>query len=353
VRVLFILEAGFRYGLGHLMRCRSLLLELERRGITSDLWVRGERSALDGLKWPDRMDVRISGDDVPMDRLERDISAHVGRNAYDWIVVDGYGFSGTALYDLLTARGGRLFMMDDFADRSLKADVVLNQNTERADLYADAPVQARRFLLGPRYALISPDYREDYWEWEEHREVKRVLISFGGVDRHGRTQKVLAHLDRYETALDVDVVVGPYYPFEDELKEYCGRHRLAVHRRVPSLAPLMAQADLMISAAGVTVLQACCVGVPLIVIQTQDNQRELYRTMESEGIASCARADASVDLPVAGGGSGPFVTMFKLAADPATRRERSMRARRLVDGAGASRVAELLVLADLRQEVRT
>ncbi|TAL09602.1 MAG: hypothetical protein EPO02_09710, partial [Nitrospirae bacterium] len=137
MRVLFIVEAGFKYGLGHLMRCRSLLLELERRGIASDLWVRGERSALDGLKWPDRMDVRVSGDDVPMAGLEKDIAAYLGRTAYDRIVVDGYGFSGAALYDLFTAGGGGLFMLDDFADRTLKADVVLNQNTERADLYAD------------------------------------------------------------------------------------------------------------------------------------------------------------------------------------------------------------------------
>ncbi len=351
MRVLFIVEAGFRYGLGHLMRCRSLLLELERRGIAADLWVRGERSALDSLKWPDRMDVQVSGDDVPMAGLEQEISAHLGRNAYGWIVVDGYGFSGASLYDLFTARGGRLFMLDDFADRTLKADVVLNQNTERTALYENGRVQAGRFLLGPRYALISPDYREARWEWEEHREVKRVLVSFGGVDRHGRTQKVLAHLDRYETALDVDVVVGPYYPFEEELKNYRGWHRLTVHRRVPSLAPLMAQADLMISATGVTVLQACCVGVPLIVIQTQDNQRELYRTMESEGIASCARAEESVDLSPEG--DGPFAAMFRSASDADVRRERSLKGRRLVDGAGASRVADVLVSADLRQEVRT
>lgn len=353
MRVLFIVEAGFRYGLGHLMRCRSLLLELERRGIASDLWVRGERSALDGLKWPDTMDVRISGDDVPMADLEKEFSAHLERNAYGWIVVDGYGFSGASLYELFTARGGGLFMLDDFADRPLRADVVLNQNTERADLYAGVSVRAGRFLLGPRYALISPDYRDVRWEWAEHRELKRVLVSFGGVDRRGRTQKTLAHLDRCDTTLEVDVVAGPYYPFEEELKKYRGPHRLAVHRRVPSLAPLMAQADLMISATGVTVLQACCMGVPLIVIQTQDNQRELYRTMESEGVASCARAEASVDLPAEGNGSDLFVAMFKLAADPATRRERSLKGRRLVDGAGASRVADVLVSADLRQEVRT
>jgi spore coat polysaccharide biosynthesis predicted glycosyltransferase SpsG len=335
------------------MRCRSLLLELERRGIDVDLWVRGERSALDGLKWPDRMDVRVSGDDVRMDSLERDIAAHIVGNAYGWIVVDGYGFSGRSLYDLFTARGGRLFMLDDFADRQLKADVVLNQNSERAGLYAGSSVQATRFLLGPRYALISSDYREVRWEWEEHRELKRVLISFGGVDRHGRTQKVLAHLDRHETPLDVDVVVGPYYPFEDELKKYRGLHRLAVHPRLPSLAPLMAQADLMISASGVTVLQACCVGVPLIVIQTQDNQRELYRTMENEGIASCAPAEASVDLPAGEDGDGPFMRLFRSASNPDVRRESSIKARRLVDGAGASRVAQVLAAADLMQEVRT
>jgi len=351
MKVLFIVEAGYQAGLGHLMRCRSLLLEMERCGIAADLWVRGEASALDGLKWPDTMDVRVLGDDVPLGGLEKEISAHLERKLYNWIVVDGYGFSGAALYERLTARGARLLMLDDFADRTLKTDVLLNQNTDRTDLYTGNRVQADRLLLGPRYALVSPEYREAHWDAKQHEDLKRVLISFGGVDRHGCTQKVLVHLDGYEQTLDVDVVIGPFYRFDREIRAYCGRHRLAIHQKLTSLADLMRRADVMVSAAGTTVWQACCVGVPLVAIQTQDNQRELYRTLEREGAAVCAQAAVSVDLPP--GGEDRFLAMFRRAADPAARRDRSAKARQLVNGNGASRVVDALVSATISQEVKT
>ena len=49
MRVLFIVEAGSRYGLGHLMRCRSLILEMESRQISVDLFtqkLKGRKLAL-------------------------------------------------------------------------------------------------------------------------------------------------------------------------------------------------------------------------------------------------------------------------------------------------------------------
>src|SRR2546429_9894454 len=83
----------------------------------------------------------------------------------------------TALYERLTARGARLLMLDDFADRTLKTDVLLNQNTDRTDLYTGNRVRAERLLLGPRYALVSPEYRETHWDAKQHEDLKRVLIS--------------------------------------------------------------------------------------------------------------------------------------------------------------------------------
>lgn len=342
MRALFLVQARACDGLGHLMRCRVLLLEMARRGIAADLWIQGERSALDGLTWPAGTDVRVTN--VPADRVETEAAAYLGQRGHGWVVVDGYDFSGTTLYDLLAARGGRLLMLDDFANRPLlKADVVLNQDTERADLYDGVRTQARRFLLGPRYALIAPEYREARWTRGYQESLSRVLVSFGAGDGKRLTDKLLSLLDGYRPVLEVDVVLGPFYGSDESLRAYKGPHRLTLHRGLRSLAELMCEADVMVTIAGTSVLQACCVGLPLIVCHTEENQRELYRTVEAEGIGACASA-ASLDAAV-------VERLFRSLADLSVRRERSDKARRLVDGAGASRVVDELVAATASQEV--
>jgi hypothetical protein len=81
--------------------------------------------------------------------------------------------------------------------------------------------------------------------------------------------------------------------------------------------------------------------VPLIVVQTADNQREGFRTVDAAHAALCAPA-AWLDEGV-GTVEDRFLSLFRRALDPDVRRALSARARRLVDGQGGRRLVDRLV----------
>ncbi len=343
MHILFIVEAGKNCGLGHLMRCRSLLLEFASRQVAADLWVRGDRSSLGERSWPGDMGLFISGDDVSVEMTLRDVSGKMEETSYDWVVLDGYGFLGGYACDTIRQKGVKLLTIDDIAKYPIRTDILLNQNTERQEIYSPDKVQARMFLLGPKYALINPESRSVIWDINEHKTLKRVLISFGGTDRKRLTQTILEYLSDYKPSLDLDVIIGPYFQNGYPRKDYRGHHRLHFHHRVSSLAPFIRQSDFMISASGFTVLESCCIGVPSLVIQTVDNQREIVNTVKEAGAALCISTDSTTHGKNMELERDHFLFLFHGAAAPEIREKLSSRAKDLVDGRGASRVAEILI----------
>lgn len=341
MRVLFAVEAGFKAGLGHLLRCRALLLELKARGHTVDLWLHGDDSSLAGRIWPAEMQISRSDGNDPIGTACDGIGEQLNHNHYDWLVVDGYSFSGHALCEQLAAHNANLLMIDDLGDRALKADIILNQNSAHADVYENSSVVASSFLLGPQYALIDDVYAKARPAVPAHEKLARVLISFGGVDRHGRTIRVVDLLSRHAGTLDIVVVVGPYFPRLAELDGRCGNNSLRVVQNVSNLAELMRQCDLMVTAAGSTVWQACCVGVPMLVLQTVDNQSLLVKTMREFEAALCLDVSENPGKD-AGILDEDFFEIFQKIQATELRARISNNAMQLVDGNGARRVASAL-----------
>ena len=54
---------------------------------------------------------------------------------------------------------------------------------------------------------------------------------------------------------------------------------------VDDLAAIMARADLVISAAGTSVWELCCIGVPMALIWAVENQRDGYDRVVAAGAA--------------------------------------------------------------------
>ncbi|MBM3944633.1 MAG: UDP-2,4-diacetamido-2,4,6-trideoxy-beta-L-altropyranose hydrolase [SAR202 cluster bacterium] len=337
MRALFLVEAGRRVGMGHLMRCRSLMLELERSGADIELWLKGDPEATSGRAWPAGIRIHANPDSLTLTQAEGALEAMLSECRADWVVADGYGFHGHRLHDIATSYRAGLLVVDDVPERTLTADIILNQNLSDEEAYATSQLRAKRYLLGTRYALIAKEYREAKWRPIDHVALQRILVTFGGLDARGLSEKVVNALDTLSGTFEIDVVVGPFHPFEDELRRHRGPHDIRVHKGLSSLAPLMEACDLMISAAGSTTWEACCVGAPLVLIQTQGNQAEVVNTVRAAGAGVCLDATkllAMGDETL----TETIVESVTSASDREMRKAYSERAKRLVDGHGAERV---------------
>jgi RimJ/RimL family protein N-acetyltransferase len=160
----------------------------------------------------------------------------------------------------------------------------------------------------------------------------------GGSDPHNTTLKVLRALERLRCRpLQVCAVVGASNPHQPSLQQEIERlgpeFQLARNADIPAL---MAWADLAVAAGGITSWELAFMGLPSAVIVLADNQRPV----------ACALGEAGVALNLGGHEELAPQTIApaleSLALSPTEREAMSAKARMLVDGQGARRVANLL-----------
>ena len=219
--------------------------------------------------------------------------SNVGITRADWIVVDHYGLDQD--WQQLVLQGlsvncatPKLLVIDDLADRSHLADLLPDQNffgTNTLERYEGLVPDTCLQLLGPHYALLNDEYSHLHHLVPFRSHLKRILIFFGGVDSHNLTARTVKALtDPVFSDLIVDVVIGRHSPHRHEVEELVACRPLTnLYDNLPSLAGLIARADLSIGAGGVTTWERACLGLPSLVIPIASNQAPFVRALEQAG----------------------------------------------------------------------
>lgn len=321
------------------MRCKALADELRRQGADVRFVCRENRGHLIPLlaeagyavaALPTRIDVEQSTD------AEETITT-LASGAPDWLIVDHYQLDERWEHRL---RGhvGRVFVIDDLADRPHECDVLLDQNWfgERTAHRYDHLVEGAECLLGPQYALLQPAFSRVRTKVPMRDGiVRRVLVFFGAVDLAHQTVKALQALQAPDLQdIVVDVVVGHANPDAFAIEELASaEQRIVLHGQRPTLADLMAEADLMLGAGGSTTWERCCLGLPAIVVVASENQRGSTAALADCGIHWSLGYASSVGV------ADWERALRHLRSEPALVRAYSVAARGLTDGLGAQRVA--------------
>ena len=338
MRVVMRADGGTTLGLGHVMRCLALAERLVERGACVTFVTRADEPAVLTRLAAGGFDVApVRAGAAPArgvaTLLER--AAAIGAKA---AVVDVCGLTVDEQAAIRDA-GLRLTVIDDLARGRFVADVVLNQNADaRPELYAAAP--HTRLLLGPRYALLRPAF-VGRSATPPPGGSPRVLLTMGGADPDNVTLRVLREADALDADFALDVVLGPAFPHGDavEAAARTARHPVALRRDPGDLPGLMAQAALALSAAGSTCWELAHLGVPAVLVVLADDQAGNAAGLASAGVALSLGAAARL--------SGPALreALGVLLADPVRRARMAAAGRRLVDGAGAGRVAAEVLAA--------
>jgi UDP-2,4-diacetamido-2,4,6-trideoxy-beta-L-altropyranose hydrolase len=256
----------------------------------------------------------------------------------DWLIVDHYGIDAS-WERALRASVERLFVIDDLADRDHDCDLLLNQNLmEHIEARYEGRVPERcGTMLGPRYALLQPDYAALHGRIAPRRgAIRRLCIYFGSAERQNLTLLALrAFLSLDATDVAADVVAGDPNS-ELELCRCAANHpRVQVHARLPTLAPLFARADLAVGAAGSASWERLCLGAPALAVSLADNQRETAAALHRRGLITWLGDQEAVGLPEL---QAALALRLAQGADEAA----SLAGPTLVDGRGVARVTAAL-----------
>jgi len=343
MRIVFRVDASQAIGAGHVMRCLALAQALA--GNTLEFVCRRSDGDLAEMiaKAGHRLH-RLAGN-AAQDAAGTLAAIQSGAPGKpDWLIVDHYGIDA-GWHAALRPHVGRILAIDDLADRDHDCDVLLDQNLAPGEeqRYDGRLPAGCRVLAGLRYALLREEFQRLRRKVMPRSALRQLLISFGGADAGNHTERALAALTRPElSGLAVDVVLGMSYPHAARIRERCAGIPAATLIEDPGrLAGCMAKADLAIGAAGNSLWERACLGLPSIVVAVAPNQSSLAARAAAEGIAIALEPDRFDAATLA-------ASVSSIAAAPEKLQAMSRRAFDLVDGSGAGRVARVLGLREVR-----
>jgi UDP-2,4-diacetamido-2,4,6-trideoxy-beta-L-altropyranose hydrolase len=290
--VALIADGGPEAGLGHLSRSSSLALALREQGASVRTLGLGLQVPIEryGVRW------EAVGDPDP-------------RGA-DVIVLDSYLATG-ALRASLGSSAPLVAFVDD--QRPAAEVALIVRSGARGGRVGE--------LAGLNYACLGPEYRS-VPPRRLRPEVERVLVATGAGDQNGIGAALARELRRIVPDGGVSLVRGPYAPPTDIAPG------VQIVSAPEGLFSMLVEADIVVSAAGQTVLEALAVGAPCVVVVTAENQRRQAAELEEVGGITVAATVEQVAVAVGA-----------LAGDLSARRRQARVGRRLVDGQGAMRVA--------------
>jgi UDP-2,4-diacetamido-2,4,6-trideoxy-beta-L-altropyranose hydrolase len=359
MKVVFRTDASMHIGSGHVVRCLTLADELVRRnahclfvcrahpGHMID-YIRGRGHEVKVLPFAE---ADSAGSAIPGGTsYEHLLGVHWIKDAEqtksslenedaDWLIVDHYAIDSRWEIDL-RSKFGKLFVIDDIANRPHIADVLLDQNYNDKSRYLGLVPRDAVLLLGPEYVLLRPEYAEFRAKRPQVTDsAKRVFVYFGGSDSDDLTGKTIEALSHPElTNLIVDVVVGANYLYVDRLNGLAQlRGRTHIHKPRLHLADLMSQADIAVGAGGVTNWERMCMGLPSLVVTQADNQIPISEILHKMGVIHLIGKSISTSVD---GIRKALVTEIRTSRLGS----RKSAALALCDGVGTLRVADQILL---------
>lgn len=358
-------DGGPRMGVGHILRQLALAEELRSRGIGVTLLGRVEGSGL-----VDRLLAAHGLTMVPVDAGPAALLTEVRRRRLDAVMLDGYQLPADLGAALRGAGVPVAAMVDGVFGLHQDADLYIDQNLG-AVRPAAVPAD-RRFLAGIEYALLRDIVRSRRGRIGRGRTGRvgaepvgtargetgdlagpvgetrdpvspRLLCVFGGTDAYGAAPTVVSLLLGTAARLEVVVVAGREQIAADLAGLPLGPgQRLDVVAPVDDLPGLAAGCDGVVSAAGTSVWEFFCLGLPTALVAVTANQLVGYQAVLGTGlVAPVGQLDDLRDDPSARAAATEVLRRF--ATDRTWRDGLGARGAALVDGDGRVRVVDAIL----------
>jgi len=309
-----VCDSNREYGSGHVMRAITLGISLQKVGF---------KVALVCFEIPEALIERAESFGLRVlkrkaHQAEIAVAAEVieSTDPGDVVVFDGYFFDQQAI--ALVYRSERfVVVIDDNGDLAeCVSSLILNQNLHANEEMYGRNSSSPKLLLGCEWALIRPEVFAAR-ESQNLQERQGIFIAMGGTDPLGITSEISSRLIK-QTGLKVVAAGG-----------FLGQSSL----NPTEMAEEMAHSQIGVIACGTTTWEAFCLGLPLVGVVVADNQIQVAQSLQENKLGDFIDCRNEVDV------ASILKATTVLLQDKLRSEEISLRARALVDGKGAQRVA--------------
>ena len=340
--VIVCCDGGASLGMGHVSRCLALADELRDAHACDVVFAMRDPDSAGVAAVRSRAYVvtpivdRLDADDGPS--LLALTSSHSARA----IVVDVRDALSRASLDAIRASGVRVVTIDDGSERRLASDLAFYPPVPQVEELDWTGFAGRRFA-GWDWVLIAREFTASVGQGFSSAEAPHaidILVTMGGSDPAGMTEFALEalNLQPLPLPLAVQVVVGPAFKRAPALAEAVARskHAVRVSQGPDAMAPLMRASRMAVASFGVSAYELAACGVPAVHLCLTTDHARSSSAFDRAQIAQSLGVFADVRPPQLAD------AIARLLADPARVAEMAAKARTLIDGRGAARIARLV-----------
>ena len=260
-KILFVLCGNNEVGMGHVYNTLSIANEILNHRIS---FLVDSKSKLACDKILDsNYEVRI--------QQHNDIVEDIFELAPDIIINDRLDTTKEYM-SALAGKIEKVINFEDLGEGSAIADLVINA------MYPEGRVMANHYH-GSKYFILRDEFLFEK-EKKINKNIKNILLSFGGVDPNDYTRRILKIIYEYcqQENLNITVVTGMGYK---NSKELLRDYPLAnIKMDVKNMSDEIYNSDLIFTSAGRTTFEVASIGVPSIVLC--QNKRETTHFFASE-----------------------------------------------------------------------
>lgn len=313
-------------GMGHVMRSLAVAEELHSLGwrlkFVGDL--SDAAAALVNNSIADIEIIRLSPGFSDIE-LKNEIS----KIQPDLISVDSYLDTADSLGELGIPTGN--FSDGQFGRRLASITIDPSWNAESDPSICVGTVDS---LLGPKYAPIRQAVRSQIVVPFLENLPKKIFVVIGGTDPHGFTKEICINLARDNKDLQISAIASTEKHEDILAAAGTDASRIRLFGFTDHLPELITQSDLVVTAAGTSVLDFMCMGIPQAVVCVAENQLAGYQSYVSEDLVFGLGTPSIASLKSA------ILRLMSELESPERLVIRARRAQEKVDGFGAFRVAQ-------------
>jgi spore coat polysaccharide biosynthesis predicted glycosyltransferase SpsG len=318
LKVLFKTRGGHKEGMGDIMISLAMAEEFRKNGIRSIVFVVNENEKVEEIITTKGFTV------IHEDNFYNSIQYH----DIDILIANQLNTPFSEI-EKLRKCVKMLVTIDDTGKSALLADLRFNV------LY---PIE--NAICDLSYIPLAPIFQQKHKDYKDIKEkVENILVLQGGSDTYGFIPKIVKSLSFLPNDIQVDVVLGPNFQHYDELEKSIRSCSIDLNiiTGLTDLSELMLKADLAISAAGVSLFELACLGVPTIVVCAEEFEVATASRLEAAGFGVNLGFGNRVD------NEQVQKKVKELIKDVEVRRNMSITGKRLIDGRGSQRMVEYIL----------
>lgn len=323
-KILFRVDANHKIGTGHLLECLWLARAAK---FASVFCVNNDEIAVKLVKHFGFPVKTVSGN---MAQEIAQVNSAIRKESPDVLVFDLVNLKPSYLAKIKA--GDASTMVLNALKQPVKADV------QATTVFSPHP--SNRQYYGTKYILLKP-VMQSFKARKPDREVKNILVLFGGGDAGNFTMKGLRALSVIPGRFRVMVITGGANKNTNKISEYLKTfpksythyHNITDEEK---LARLMQKADLTLASGGYTLSELMHLGIPTVgLAQNEIEQRHVFTNFPRGSFVN-------LGLGKKIGGQRLAAAVKKLITDYPRRLALGRRAAKVVDGRGISRLEKII-----------